>query len=118
MCLTFNFYTAVAYVESFGVKAEQKNAKLNSQIWPKQTIAKLAAGKWYSRMSMLCIITLFNIDHIQCGAGPLLVTANSFRLYHVMYHQLNIYGKFGSRQSLFAFNINVHNYSLGFLLER
>jgi len=81
-----------------------------------------------------------SVDHTQCVARSLLVTANSCRLYHVMYHQLNIYSKFGSRQRLFAFDIFLntgmidvgcnfqphphmrlpwwHVYSLGFLLDR
>ena len=48
---------------------------------------------------MRCIIMLFNIDDIQCGAG----TANSCRLYHVKYNQLSMYSRFGRGQNIIAF---------------
>jgi len=47
-----------------------------------------------------CIIVLFDIDNTQHGAGVVLVTADLCRLYHVNYHQLNMYSKLGSRQKL------------------
>lgn len=53
-------------------------------------------------MSVLCIIVLYDIDVTQHGAGVLLVTADLHRLYHVNYHQLNMYRKFGSGQKLFS----------------
>ena len=51
-------------------------------------------------MSVLCSIVLYDIDDIQNRAGVLLVTADLRRLYHVNYHQLNMYSKFGSGQKL------------------
>jgi len=47
---------------------------------------------------MHCIVMLF-VD-IQGGAGLLVVIADSCKLYNVKYHQLNMYSKFGSGQSL------------------
>jgi len=56
-------------------------------------------------MSVLFIIALFDSDDIQHGAGVLLVTADLFRLYDINYHQLNMYSKFGRRQSCLLFHV-------------
>ena len=46
------------------------------------------------------VVPLLDVVDFRHPAGVLLVTADSCRWFHVQYHELNVYRKFGCRQKL------------------